>query len=77
MGILTEYGSLITWAVGQLVVAAAIWGGIKSDIRAIHMEIRTKHEASLERQKLTEDSVNEAHSRIDKILLARRSTDHD
>ena len=70
----SEYGTLLMWAAGQLVVAGAIWGGIKSDIRAIHMEIRTKHEASMQRHAATESSANEAHARIDR-LLERRAYD--
>lgn len=77
MPLLKGYGSLILWAIGQIVVAAAIWGGIKADIRAIHMEIKTRHEANMLRHTELQSSVNEAHSRIDKLLFARRSTDRD
>ena len=48
---------IILWLFGQIVVGAAIWGGIRSDIRAMHHRIE-----------LSEKSVGEAHTRIDRIL---------
>lgn len=49
--------SVITWIAGQLIVAAAIYGGIRADIRGIHQRI--EH---------AEKSLVEAHTRIDRIL---------
>ena len=49
--------NILTWIAGQLIVAAAIYGGIRADIRSIHQRI--EH---------TEKSLVEAHSRIDRLL---------
>lgn len=53
-------GSILTWLVGHLIVGAAIYGGIRADIRSIH-----------QRQEHTEKSVAEAHVRIDRVLERR------
>jgi hypothetical protein len=45
------------WIAGQLVAGAAIWGGIRADIRSMHARIEDAKRA-----------VDEAHSRIDRIL---------
>jgi len=44
------------WIAGQLIMAAAIWGGIRIDIKNIHKNI----------EKL-DSVVGEAHSRIDRL----------
>jgi len=48
---------VVLWVFGQLVVAAAIWGGIRADIKAIHGRIEQAEESALN-----------AHLRIDRIL---------
>ncbi len=48
---------MVQWLVGQVIVAAAIWGGLRADIR--HMHGRLDH---LER------ATNDAHSRLDNHL---------
>lgn len=48
------------WVAGQLIAAAAIWGGIRADIKAMHA--RLEH---------AEKSVSEAHNRIDRLLEQR------
>jgi hypothetical protein len=48
------------WIATQLIGAAAIWGAIRADIKAMH--------ARIERN---EKSLDDAHSRIDKILMER------
>lgn len=45
------------WIAGQLIAGAAIWGGIRADIRGMH--IRLEH---------AEKSAVEAHNRIDRLL---------
>lgn len=50
----------LMWLAGQIIVGAAIWGGIRADIRAMHS--RLEH---------NEKSLTEAHSRIDRILERR------
>ena len=45
------------WVAGQLIAGAAIWGGIRADIRGMH--IRLEH---------AEKSAEEAHNRIDRML---------
>lgn len=46
--------NLLMWIFGQLVVAAAIWGGIRADIRSIHARIDR-----------AEESIGDAHRRLD------------
>ena len=48
---------LIIWLVSQAVVAAAIYGGIRADIKNIH-----------KRLDFSDKSTNHAHDRIDEIL---------
>ncbi len=48
---------MLLWLGGQLIVAAAIWGGIRADIRSIHSRI--DH---------IEKSANDAHARLDNHL---------
>lgn len=47
----------IIFFIGQIVTAAAIWGGIRADIRAIQ-----------ERFKTVEHSTAKAHERLDRHL---------
>ena len=54
---------IFLWLAGQVIVGAAIWGGIRADIRGMHF--RMEH---------AEKSMQEAHQRIDKIL-ERRAND--
>lgn len=49
--------NVVVWIIGQVVVAAAIWGGIRADIRGLH-----------ERIKEAKDSTDKAHQRIDDML---------
>lgn len=46
------------WFAGQLIVGAAIWGGIRMDIKGMHKRM----------DGLDEDNHN-AHRRIDDILI--------
>ncbi|WP_299074967.1 hypothetical protein [uncultured Paraglaciecola sp.] len=46
--------NLLMWIGGQLVMAAAIWGGIRSDIKSMHMRIDG-----------VEKSAGDAHRRLD------------
>jgi hypothetical protein len=50
---------MLKWVIGQLLVAAAIWGGIRVDIRAIH-----------EHMKRIQRTADTAHMRIDRHLEA-------
>lgn len=52
-----ENQDAILWVVGQLFVAAAIWGGIRSDIKNMHSRIEN-----------VEKAANDAHVRIDNHL---------
>lgn len=52
---------LFLWVVGQLVVGAAIWGGIRKDIKNIHKNIEHM-----------DKSLSDAHGRIDRMLMERR-----
>ena len=45
------------WFIGQLVVAAAIYGGIRIDIKNIHTNIG-----------LLNESVTDVHKRVDRLL---------
>lgn len=51
---------IIIWIIGQIVVGAAIYGGIRADIRGMHL--RLEHD---------EKSLSDAHERIDRILERR------
>lgn len=52
------------WLAGQIIVGAAIWGGIRADIRGIH-----------HRQDQLGKSITEAHQRIDRLLEKGRRED--
>ncbi|CAB4172717.1 hypothetical protein UFOVP1470_30 [uncultured Caudovirales phage] len=60
MGDVMSESQILIWLVGQVIVGAAIWGGIRADIRGMHL--RMEH---------AEKSTAEAHQRIDKILERR------
>lgn len=49
--------NLIAWIVGQIVVAAAIWGGIRADIRSIHSRVER-----------VEKTASDAHERLDRHI---------
>ena len=53
---------VILFLLGQLLVAAGIWGGIRADIRNMHDKIKD-----------AKDTADEAHERIDNILQDRHS----
>jgi hypothetical protein len=60
---------ILLWVFGQVVVAAGIWGAIRSDLKAMHQLIG-----------LTIRNTDKAHERIDGILtngrgVYRRSSD--
>ena len=44
--------------IGQLLVAAAIWGGIRADLRAIHAKVAD-----------AKATADKAHERLDEFLL--------
>ena len=47
----------VVFFIGQLVTAAAIWGGIRADIRAMNLRFAR-----------VEESVDKAHERLDRHL---------
>ncbi len=49
--------SILLWLAGQIIVGAAIWGGIRADISGMHKRLEA-----------AEKSNTEAHGRIDRIL---------
>lgn len=49
---------IVLWVVGQLFVGAALYGGIRVDIKNIHEKINN-----------TANRVSEVNERVDKILL--------
>ena len=51
---------VMLWFMGQLIVGAAIWGGIRMDIKNMHKRIDALHE-----------TAHDAHKRIDGILSNR------
>jgi hypothetical protein len=56
----------LMWQVFIMVlVAAATYGAIRQDIKNIHEKIGNN-----------EKSIDQAHSRIDSILMERRHSDH-
>ena len=60
MGDFVSESQIIIWIIGQIVVGAAIYGGIRADIRGMHL--RLEHD---------EKSLSDAHERIDRILERR------
>lgn len=52
--------TVLMWAVGQVVVAAAIWGGIKAEIKSLHAQVAT-----------AQKTADEAHHRIDTYLFGK------
>jgi hypothetical protein len=49
--------NLLIWLGSQLTLVAAVYGGIRADIRGMHLRLNEIH-----------DSANHAHERIDRIL---------
>lgn len=49
--------SVVMFIIGQLITGAAIWGGIRSDIKALHEKAAT-----------AKDAADKAHERIDTLL---------
>ena len=49
---------IVLWVIGQLFVGAALYGGIRVDIKNIHEKINN-----------TANRVSEVNERVDKILL--------
>lgn len=61
--VMLNEANIFLWLAGQLIVGAAIWGGIRADIRGMHLRIEQ-----------TERSMRDAHSRIDNFI-ERRAND--
>lgn len=61
MEFLTE-GDIVIWLIGQIVLGAAIWGAIRTDIKHIHLSIGELKES-------VEKGVQSAHKRIDLLYL--------
>lgn len=57
-------GGLILQTVAMLIAAGAIYGGIRSDIKSIHVHLRR-----------IEDAAKAAHKRIDRCVYGRRVGD--
>lgn len=55
----------LTWLISQALVAAAIWGGIRSDIRSLH-----------EKSAAAQAAADKAHSRIDDMLRVGETGSH-
>lgn len=55
---------IISWIIGQIVVAAAIWGAIRADIKGIHDRLND-----------FKTSLDSAHQRLDAHLDMRRRKD--
>lgn len=53
---------VLLWFAGQLIIGAAIWGGIRADIKNIHLRIDSSSQRA-----------ESAHTRIDRLLEAKRS----
>ena len=49
--------SVVMFIIGQLITGAAIWGGIRSDIKALH-----------EKAAAAMSAADKAHERIDTLL---------
>lgn len=56
----------VMWIVSTLAMCAAVYGGIRSDLKHI-MNDQAKHR----------EDIDKAHSRIDHILLSAQQTRHN
>lgn len=72
------------WLLGQVVIGAALWGGIRADIKGMHRELgRQGQQLNEQGVRLTdkynalESRMTEAHVRIDRCasLHRRRRSD--
>lgn len=61
-----ETGTVLLWIAGQLLTAASIWGGIRSDIRNMR-----------ERIARVELSTDKAHKRLDLHLESGRKLERE
>ena len=52
-----DANTVLMWLVGQIIAGAAIWGGIRVDIRNIHARMND-----------IKNIADEAHKRIDRML---------
>ena len=59
---------ILLFAIGQLVTGAAIWGGIRVDIKNMHALIASYREDMVRTQAEYRGDVARAHRRIDDIL---------
>lgn len=59
-----ENGGLLLQAITALVLAGAVYGGIRSDLRALHEHIRR-----------VEKDADKAHERLDNMGYGRRRDD--
>ena len=56
---------VVLFIVGQLIVAAAIWGGIRAELRHMHTNHREQKE-----------SLKDAHTRIDQLFQVYWQQNH-
>lgn len=54
--------NLLIWLGSQLALCAAVYGGIRADIKNMHLRLNEIH-----------DSANHAHERIDRMLHGSKS----
>ena len=59
-----ENGGLMLQVVTALVLAGAVYGGIRSDLKSLHEHIRR-----------VEKDVDKAHERLDRLGFGRRNAD--
>lgn len=57
--------AVLSWVIGQLIVAAAVWSAIRADIRNIHGLIALERAARERDITNLTTAVNSAHTRLD------------
>ena len=59
---------LALFIIGQLVTGAAIWGGIRVDLKNMHLRLVEYHDDMVRTQSEHKADIQRAHRRIDDIL---------
>ena len=60
------------WVASQLIVGAAVWGGIRVDIKNIHARLSASESAQAEAHRRHDANALALARRVDEILLDRK-----
>ena len=64
--------TILAWIVGQLVAGAAIYGGIRVDLKSIHTRLGLSEASAAEAHRRHDAGITAANRRIDDILASRK-----